>query len=140
MAATDRTNNTEQLQRFINNFWQHQKKDEFCDFILTTNNISIDCHKLVLSSASSYFFELLCNSEYHANIIDVTPLPDHILRTTISFMYNSEYAIDDDNVCELLKLSGTWSLDALAKSCVTYMNEQQHQLTSTTLVSFITLY
>ena len=123
MAAADRTNSTEQLQRFINNLWQHQQKNEFCDFTLTTNNTSIECHKLVLSSASSYFSQLLCDSEHNTNIIDVTPLPEHILRTVVTFMYNSEYVIDDENVIELLKLSGTWNLDILAKLCVAYMND-----------------
>ena len=123
MAAADRTNNTEQQQRFINNLWQHQQKNEFCDFTLTTNDTSIECHKLVLSSASSYFSELLCDSEHVADTIDFTPLPEHILRTVVAFMYNSEYVIDDDNVIELLKLSGTWNLDILAKLCVEYMND-----------------
>ena len=123
MAAADRTDKTDQLQRFINNLWQHQQKNEFCDFTLTTNNTSIECHKLVLSSASSYFSQLLCDSEHNINIIDVTPLPEHILRTVVAFMYNSEYVIDNENVIELLKLSGTWNLDILAKLCVTYMND-----------------
>ena len=123
MAAVDRTNNTEQLQRFINNLCQHQQKNEFCDFTLTTNNTSIECHKLVLSSASSYFYQLLCDSEYNINIFDVTPLPEYILRTVVAFMYNSEYIIDDDNVIELLKLSITWNLDILIKLCVEYMTD-----------------
>ena len=123
MAATDRTDKTEQLQRFINNLWQHQQKNEFCDFTLTTNNTSIECHKIVLSSASSYFSQLLCDSEHNTNIIDVTPLPKHILRTVVAFMYNSEYVIDDENVIELLKFSRTWNLDILAKLCEAYMND-----------------
>ena len=123
MAAADRTSNTEQLQRFINNLWQHQQKNSYCDFTLTTNNTSIECHKLVLSSASSYFSQLLCDSEHNTNILDVTPLPEHILRTVVAFMYNSEYVIDDENVIELLKFSGTWNLDVLAKLCVAYMND-----------------
>ena len=123
MAAADRTNNTEQLQRFTNNLWQLQQKNEFCDFTLTTNNTSIECHKLVLSSASSYFSHLLCDSEHNSNTIDVTPLPEHILRTVVAFMYNSEYVIDDDNVFDLLKFSRTWNLDILAKLCLAYMND-----------------
>ena len=123
MAAADRTDKTEQLQRFINNLWQHQQNNEFCDFTLTTNNTSIECHKLVLSSASSYLSQLLCDSEHNTNIIDVTPLPEHILRTVVAFMYNSEYVINDENVIELLKFSGTWNLDILAKLCVEYMND-----------------
>ena len=123
MADVDRTDNTEQLQRFINNLWQHQQRNEFCDFTLTTNNNSTGCHKLVLSSASSYFSQLLCDSEHSINIIDVTPLPEHILRTVLAFMYNSEYVIDDENVIEVLKLSRTWNLDILAKLCVAYVND-----------------
>ena len=123
MAAADRTYNTEQQQQFTKNHWQHQRKNEFCDFTLTTNNTSIECHKLVLSSASSYFSQLLRESEHNTNIIDVTPLPEHILRTVVAFMYNSEYVINDENVFELLKFSGTWNLDILAKLCVAYMND-----------------
>ena len=123
MTDADRTNNTEQLQRFINNLWQHQQKNEFCDFTLTTNSTPISCHKLVLSSASSYFSQLLCDSEHNTNIIDVTPLPEHVLRTVVTFMYNNKYVIDDENVIELLKFSRTWNLDILAKLCMEYMND-----------------
>ena len=122
MDSTILINRTGQLKRFINNLWQHQQKNEFCDFTFVTNSISIECHKLVLSSASTYFSELLCDSEHNTYIIDVTPLPEHILRTVVAFMYNKEYVIDDKNVIELLKLSRTWNLDILAKLCVTYMN------------------
>ena len=122
-AASDTTSSTEQLQRFLNNLWQHQQKNDFCDFTLTTNNTSIECHKVVLSSASSYFSQLLSDSEHNTNIIDVTPLPEHILRTVVAFMYNSEYVIDDDNVIGLVKLSRTWNLDVLSKLCVTYTSD-----------------
>ena len=123
MASADRTNNTEQLQRFIDNLCQHRRLNEFCDFTLTTNNTSIACHKLVLSSASSYFSLLFCGPEQ--NSIDVTPLglPESILRTVVDFMYNSKYVIADQNVAGLLKLSKTWRLDILTKLCIAYMNE-----------------
>ena len=122
-AVSGKTSSTEQLQRFINNLWQHQQKNDFCDFTLTTNNTSIECHKVVLSSASSYFSQLLGDHEHNTNIIDVTPLPEHILKTVVAFMYNSEYVIDDENVIELVKLSRTWNLDVLSKLCVTYMSD-----------------
>ena len=122
MAAATITNNTEQLQGFITNRYQ-QQKNEFCDITLATNNTSIDCHKTVLSSASSYFSQLLCDSEHNTNIIDVTPLPEHLLRTVVAFMYDSEYVIDDENVIDLLNLCGTWNLDILAKLCVSYIND-----------------
>ena len=123
MATADRANSTEQVNRFLNNLWQHQEKNEFCDFTLTTNNSSIECHKVVLSSASSYFNQLFRGPEQNINISDVSPLPLDVLKTVVAFMYNSEYVIDDENVIELLKFSSTWDLDILAKLCVAYMND-----------------
>ena len=122
MAAAERTNIMEQQERFIRNLWQHQKKTELCDFTLTTNNSSIECHKVVLSSASSYFSSLLCDPEQNTNIIDVSPLPLHVLQSAVAFMYNSDYPIDDENVIELLNISSTWNLDVLSALCVAYMN------------------
>ena len=121
-TAADKANNTEELLRFINNLWQHQQKKEFCDFTLTTNDTSIECHKVVLSSASSYFSQLLCDSEYNTIVIDVTPLAAHILKTVIAFMYNSEFVINDENVLELLKISRAWNLDVLVQACVSYID------------------
>ena len=123
MAAVDRANNTEQVNRFSNNLWQHQQKKEFCDFTISTNNSSIECHKLVLSSASSYFNKLFRCPEQNIKIIDITPLPLNILKTVVAFMYNSDYVIDDENVIELLKFSRTWDLDVLVRLCVAYMND-----------------
>ena len=63
------------------------------------------------------------DSKHKINSIDVTSLPEHILRTIVAFMYNSEYVIDDENVIELLELSGAWKLDILTQLCVTYMDD-----------------
>ena len=123
MAAAYRRKSTEQVNRFLNNLCQHQQKKEFCDFTLTTNNSSIECHKVVLSSASSYFTELFRGPKQNINIFDVTPLPLNVLKTVVAFMYNSDYVIDDENVIELLKFSRTWDLDVLAKLCLVYMND-----------------
>ena len=69
MAAADSTNNTEQQQRSISNLSQHQQKNKFCDFTLTINNTSIVCHKVALSSASSYFSQLLSDFEHNTKIL-----------------------------------------------------------------------
>ena len=122
MATTIHTHNTGQLERFTSNLWQHQQKNQLCDFTFTTNKASIKCHKLVLASASSYFSQTFCNSKYRFNIIDVSPLPEHVLRTAVAFMYNSAYVIDDENVVALLKLSESWNLDIFITLCASYIN------------------
>ena len=136
MAATTLLHNSGQLERFTNNLWQHQQKKKFCDFTLTTNNASIECHKLVLASASSYFSRTFCDSNNAINIIDVSPLPEHILKTAVAFMYNSAYVIDDENVVELLNFSGTWNLDILCTLCVSYVNDNFNVSNACRLYSF----
>ena len=123
MAAADGANGSEQLQRFINTLWQHQQNNLYCDVTLMADDASIQCHKVVLSSASSYFSELLRDSGHNTTILDVTPLSEQILRIAVAFMYNSDYVIDDDNVIELYKLSMTWNLDILAKLCMAYVSD-----------------
>ena len=126
MAAVDRTNDTDQLQRLINTVWQnqvtHQRKNQFCELTSMADDVSTQRDDVVLSSDSSKFFQLLCGSEYNIDIIDITPLSEQKLTTVAAIMYNGDYVINDDNVIELCKLGMTWNLDNLPKICVSYMN------------------
>ena len=127
MAAADRTNDTEQLQRLVNTVRRyqntHSQRNQLCDLTSMADNASTQCHDVVFSSDSSNFFQLLCDSEYNIDIIDITPLSEQILTTVVGFMYNSDYVINDDNVIELCELSMTWNHDSLPKICVAYMND-----------------
>ena len=116
---------TTKAQEFFNNLWQHQQKNEFCDFTLITNGSPIECHKVVLSAASPYFRKLLLDSKDHKllNIMDLSQTSLSVLNTAVAFMYNIDYNIEDDNVIELLKLSVKWQLDSLSKECSQYMSD-----------------
>ena len=115
---------TPKVKSFINNLWQHQQKNEFCDFTLITNGSPIECHKVVLYAASPYFKKLLLDDQNYKllNIMDLSPTPLSVLNTAVAFMYNIDYNIEYDNVVELLKLSVTWQLDSLSKECSQYMS------------------
>ena len=115
---------TPKVKSFINNLWQHQQKNEFCDFTLITNGSPIECHKVVLSAASTYFRKLLLDDQNYKplNIMDLSPTSLSVLNTAVAFMYNIDYNIEDDNVIELLKLSVKWQLDSLSKECSQYMS------------------
>ena len=117
--------NTSQLEAFVHTLWRHQQKNEFCDFTLAVSKTSIECHKVVLSSASPYFNQLfLSNTERSFNIIDVSHVVSlQVLKVAVAFMYNSEYSLEDDYIIDLLKLSEKWELDVLTKQCVEYMND-----------------
>ena len=110
---------TPKVKRFFNNLWEHQQKNEFCDFTLLTDGTPIECHKVVLSAASPYFKKLLLNKKDHKllNIMDVSQTSLNVLNTAVAFMYNIDYNIEDDNVVELLQLSVKWQLDTLTKEC-----------------------
>ena len=115
---------TPKVKSFINNLWQHQQKNEFCDFTLITNSSPIECHKVVLSAASPYFKKLLLDDQNYKllNIMDLSSTSLNVLNTAVAFMYNIDYNIEDDNVIELLKLSVKWQLDTLSKECSQYMS------------------
>ena len=115
---------TPKVKSFINNLWQHQQKNEFCDFTLITNGSPIECHKVVLSAASPYFRKLLLDDQNYKllNIMDLSPTSLSVLNTAVAFMYNIDYNIEDDDVIELLKLSVKWQLDSLSKECSQYMS------------------
>ena len=115
---------TPKVKSFINNLWQHQQKNEFCDFTLITNGSPIECHKVVLSAASPYFKKLLLDDQNYKllNIMDLSPTSVNVLNTAVAFMYNIDYNIEDDNVIKLLKLSVKWQLDSLSKECSQYMS------------------
>ena len=110
---------TTKAQEFFNNLWEHQQKNEYCDFTLITNGSPIECHKVVLSTASPYFRKLLLNKKGYKqqNSIDVSPTPLSVLNTAVAFMYNIDYNIEDAHVLDLLKLSVKWQLDSLSKEC-----------------------
>ena len=131
--------NTTKPQEFFNNLWQHQQKNEFCDFTLITNGSPIECHKVVLSAASPYFKKLLLNKKDHKllNIMDLSQTSLSVLNTAVAFIYNSDYNIKDNNVIELLQLSVKWQLDSLTKECSQYMSNNIAIENAVTFYSFI---
>ena len=101
----------------------------FCDVTLTTNQSaadnhqSVECHKLVLLSSSSYFNSLLSPKDDQINIIDVSPVSINVVKEIIGFMYNGECLLHHSTLTETLETSVTWKLPLLTEECFTYMRK-----------------
>ena len=115
--------NNVQLTSFFHIMKKHQENREFCDFTLSTTNGEVECHKLVLSSSSSYFRSLLSNKECVKNIIDVSPLSLEALETVVAFMYNCDYNVNEGTVADLLNISIKWRLTFLIARCYDFMRQ-----------------
>ena len=99
----------------------------FCDVTLTTNQSadfhqSIECHKLVLLSSSSYFKSLL-GTNNDINIIDLSPASFNVVKEIIGFLYNGECLLRHSTLIETLETSVTWNLPLLTEECFTYMRK-----------------
>ena len=123
MTNTEGSFDNKQLTTFFRNLKQHQESGEYCDVTLTSNDESVECHKVVLSSASIYLNHRFSSEEQDTNIIDVSPINIEVLNNLIAYLYNSEYTVDDANVLDLLDISGKWELVGLGAQCGEYMKQ-----------------
>ena len=66
---------------------QYDQK-QACDVILTTTNgQSVECHTLILISASTYFDDLLKQESTHINMLDVSPIQFVVLEAAVEYIY-----------------------------------------------------
>ena len=128
MADTIRTRNLTLLSLLGQGLKQQFELQRFCDVTLTTTNpepaggtASVECHKVVLSATSSFFRQYLTDNNNAVNIIDVSPISTGALRETLSFLYNGECLLHEDNVVEILEASIKWGISTLTEECFTYI-------------------
>ena len=128
MADTIRTRNLTLLSVLGQGLKQQFELQRFCDVTLTTTNpepaggtASVECHKVVLCATSSFFRQYLTDNNNAVNIIDVSPISTGALRETLSFLYNGECLLHEDNVVEILEASMKWGISSLTEECFTYI-------------------
>ena len=129
MDTVCRTRNSQVMSTLCQNLKHNYECQMFCDVTLTTNQSaadhhqSVECHKLVLLSSSSYFKSLLGPKDDQINIIDVSPVSINVVKEIIGFMYNGECLLHHSTLIETLETSVTWKLPLLTEECFTYMRK-----------------
>ena len=126
MDTVCRTRNSQVMWTLCQNMKHNYECQTFCDVTLTTNQSvtdnhqSVECHKLVLLSSSSYFKSLLSSKDDQINIIDVSPVSINVVKEIIGFLYNGECLLHHSTLVETLETSVTWKLPLLTEECFTF--------------------
>ena len=129
MDTVCRTRNSQVMSTLCQNLKHNYECQMFCDVTLTTNQSeadnhqSVECHKLVLLSSSSYLKSLLSPKDDQINIIDVSPVSINVVKEIIGFLYNGECLLHHSTLIETLETSVTWKLPMLTEECFTYMRK-----------------
>ncbi|XP_045466479.1 uncharacterized protein LOC123675206 isoform X2 [Harmonia axyridis] len=90
-------------------------KEQYCDVTLVAEGISLKCHKLILSSCSSYFDEVLEKvNPYQHPIIFMKDIPFNIMKALCDFMYVGEVNIVQNDLDQILAVGESLKIKGLA--------------------------
>ncbi|XP_071057230.1 uncharacterized protein [Onthophagus taurus] len=91
------------------------KKEQFVDVTLSSGKKTLKCHKLILSSCSAYFENMLSDVPPNQHvIIFLNTIPFWLLQILVDFMYTGEVHIDQSKLQELLTVAETLQIKGLA--------------------------
>ncbi|KAK2709822.1 zinc finger and BTB domain-containing protein 14-like isoform X2 [Artemia franciscana] len=97
--------------------------EHFTDVTLSCESQSINCHRLVLSSCSSYFATLLLGISHSHPIIILNDVNFHDLKALVKFMYTGELTVPQAQISSLIKVA-----EILKVKGLTYPDETDNQL------------
>ncbi|XP_017774394.1 PREDICTED: protein jim lovell-like isoform X2 [Nicrophorus vespilloides] len=82
------------------------EREQYVDVTLCCEGKTIRCHKLILSSCSSYFDEILSTiTPFQHPVIFLKGTPFWILKSLIDFMYVGEVHIEQSKLQEILEVA-----------------------------------
>jgi hypothetical protein len=88
--------------------------EHFTDVTLSCDSQSIKCHRLVLSSCSSYFETLLLGISHPHPIIILKDAKFHDLLALVTFMYTGEVTVSQAQASSLIKVAEMLKVKGLA--------------------------
>lgn len=97
------------------NFPRLLEKEQYVDVTLIADGQSLKCHRMILSSCSAYFEDILSDiTPTQHPVIILKSTPYWILRALIDFMYAGEVNIDQNRLPELLDVAELLKIKGLA--------------------------
>ncbi|XP_065574752.1 zinc finger and SCAN domain-containing protein 20-like isoform X3 [Artemia franciscana] len=111
------------LDLFHRAFLSLLDSEHFTDVTLSCDSQSVKCHRLVLSSCSSYFETLLLGISHPHPIIILKDVKFHDLIALVKFMYTGEVNVPQAQASSLIKVAEMLKVKGLA-----YPNETVNQI------------
>ncbi|XP_075706042.1 kelch-like protein 35 [Rhinoderma darwinii] len=98
----------------------------FTDVLLRVDGQTFCCHKVILSSRSSYFRAMFTNGfkERDDHVVDLHEISAPVMGLVLDFMYEGRISIQEDNVEDILQASDKLHLYSLRDDCVTFLDGQ----------------
>ncbi|XP_040282395.1 kelch-like protein 35 isoform X1 [Bufo bufo] len=96
----------------------------FTDVILRVDGQSFFCHKVILSSASSYFRAMFTSGlkESSDHVVELHDICPSVMSLVLDFMYRGRISIQEDNVEDILQASDRLRLHSLRDECVKFLD------------------
>jgi len=127
----DKENNYKlQLNNFetiVSKNWRSlQREDEFHDVTIVCENTEIKAHKVILSSNSSVFKNILSRSRHPHPVIYFRGIRDKDMSHILDFIYQGEIDVDQTDIDELLsvakdlKIRGLFEIDREKATSLTW--------------------
>ncbi|XP_076458621.1 kelch-like protein 3 [Babylonia areolata] len=98
----------------------------YTDLTVVANGKSVQCHRVVLASASPYFHLRLFNrgkTESSGGKVFVREVSGEVLGEVVEFVYSGECRLKEDNAEELLRAAAVFQLRALKDMCESFLGE-----------------
>lgn len=116
-----------QLDRSIReNMKSLRDGEKLCDFTIVVCGHKFNVHKVVLASCSDYFrcmFDHNSKESKDSEVI-INDLTSAAMKSIIDFCYNSELALNNDNVHEILIGAHLLQMKEIENLCVNYMKKR----------------
>ena len=97
--------------------------EQFCDLILVCSDGNINCHKLMMASASLYLKTIFKTAPFTVNIIEFPGTSRLIFRHVLHYMYTGACHITSATVEGILDLSNTLLMANLIDHCSIFLEE-----------------
>ena len=97
-------------------FKKFRVEETFCDVTLWTEKESLKCHQVILSSCSSFFERILSrNQGTSCTSVYLHGISSNTLRNLVTFMYESELTISQEDIPELLEVASVLEVKGLSQ-------------------------
>ncbi|KAH3864032.1 kelch-like protein 25 [Dreissena polymorpha] len=114
------------LQSLSNGITEIWQDESFTDVVITVDDKTFNCHKIILASLSPYFQAMFRAGmvESLSGIVHLQDIQPHIFEAVLRFVYSGSNVIGSDNVEGLLMAAVMLQITCLQEQCELYLKNQ----------------
>lgn len=112
------------LKNLVSTMFSLTACEEICDLTIQVDDESFPVHRIVLVSASNYFYELITGGSdcVENGVFQLKDVKACTVRQCIEYMYKGEVSVTVDSMFDILQASELFMLDDLVELCLEFMS------------------